>query len=203
MRTRWRTAAVTLGALAMLLGAPMAAIAAPAASATSGSTSTTKSSLGDYAWITTPLRIEPKKFGGTATVSIRPNGDANCVGKVTNESYHLDLGRTVTKDVGMDVSRNGSCTREASHQSWTVTIDQGSSGFGTSTFDIWFGQYNVGSSYFSKCVGWKYETRNTERAWYLDVPIMKDGKEDSFDRSVCKSDPNTGGLNVYAERKPR
>ena len=31
MRTRWRTAAVTLGAIAVLLGAPMDAIASPAA----------------------------------------------------------------------------------------------------------------------------------------------------------------------------
>jgi hypothetical protein len=202
MRTNSRKVATTVGIIAVLLGmAPIAVTAAGAAHPTNGSTSTTKPSVGDYAWITTPLRIEPHGFGGSVvTVSIRPNGDANCVGKVTNESYHLDLDSTVTKDVGMDVSRNGSCTREASHQRWTVTIDQR---FGTSTFNIAFGQSNVGTSYLSSCVGSKYETRNREPAYYLDVPIIKDGKEDSFDRTVCKSDPNTGGLNVYAERKPR
>lgn len=145
----------------MAVAAPRGAAASSPVRATSSDTDSRKPSkpgVGDYVWVTLPVKFR----GGlaNATVNIVPSSPANCVGAASNLTFdaHFSAGPTgPIKDVGAQINRNDTCNHEASYQGFDVTMTFLGGGppyipsGAKVTFHMWFGQRYAGGPYFMMC----------------------------------------------------
>ncbi len=120
---------------------------------TAGSRSEPSATLGhvelaSYHWLYRRLVIHGHL--GPADIKIAPDGEANCVGAVTSETFPMRPDEDKTVQVGIQINDGGSCSREASGQRFSVRMDfvGGQMRGGATVFPLQLRQFFVGEPYY-------------------------------------------------------